>query len=112
MPDLKRKSGVRYRLNRWREAQLASGIAITYGNLVEEYVRLHQIDTPFARIPHGRYINFMSDFLAGEKGATREQAVEAWKQVKALDAPKDYQSWRQHRSALQAPFTFGTPAAS
>ena len=29
-PGLKRKSGARYRLNRWREEQLAKGVKITY----------------------------------------------------------------------------------
>ena len=41
-PGLKRKSGARYRLNRWREEQLAQGIRITYGDLVREYVQLNQ----------------------------------------------------------------------
>src|SRR5262245_36413055 len=29
-PGLKRKSGTRYRFNRWREAQLAQGVPLTY----------------------------------------------------------------------------------
>jgi len=48
---------------------------------------------PFAQIPHGRYINFMSDFLAGERGTTWEQALRAWKKLKKLDVPKNYRSW-------------------
>ena len=66
-PGLKRKSGVRYRLNRWREERLIKGVKLTYGGLVKEYVRLNRTKGPFAQIPHGRYINFMSDFLAAEK---------------------------------------------
>jgi hypothetical protein len=96
-PGLRRKSGARYRLNRWREEQLTKGIEITYGDLVKEYVRLNHAKEPFKRIPHGRYINFMSDFLASESGATREQAIKAWKKLKALDVPKDYQSWVKAR---------------
>jgi len=92
-PGLKRKSGVRYRLNRWREEQLVKGIELTYGDLVEEYVRLNQTKEPFAQIPHVRYITFLSDFLASEQGATREQAMKAWKKLKTLDAPKTYRSW-------------------
>ena len=92
-PGLKRKSGVRYRLNRWREEQLVKGVKISYGDLVKEYVRLNQTKEPFAQIPMDCYINFLSDFLAGEKGATREQAVRAWKKLKKLDAPKNYRSW-------------------
>jgi len=95
VPDLKRKSGARYRLNRWREGQLAKGLRITYGDVVLEYVRLNQTEEPFARIPHGRYINFLSDFLKAEKGATRAEALRAWKELKALDVPKDYRSWQK-----------------
>ena len=97
-PGLQRKSGVRYRLNRWREEQLVKGVKLTYGDLVEEYVRLNQTKESFAHIPHGRYINFVSDFLAAEKGATREQAMKAWEKLKALDVPKNYRSWARVQS--------------
>ena len=97
-PGLKRRSGARYRLNRWREEQLMSGVKLTYRELVKEYVRLCQTSEPFAHIPHGRYINFMSDFLASEKGATKEQAIQAWRKLKTLDCPKDYHSWIKSQS--------------
>ena len=97
-PGLKRKSGVRYRLNRWREERLIKGVKLTYGDLVKEYIRLNQTKKPFGQIPHGRYINFMSDFLAAEKGATREQAMKAWRKLKTLDIPKDYSSWVESQS--------------
>ena len=92
-PNLKRKSGARYRLNRWREEQLTSGIRITYRDLVTQYVKLNQTKERFAQIPHGRYINFISDFFAAEKNATREQAIKAWKRIKKMDVPKSYRSW-------------------
>ena len=92
-PGLKRKSGVRYRHNRWREEQLAKGVKITYRDVVKEYVRLNQTEEPFAQIPIDCYINFVSDFLASEKDATRAQAMKAWEQVKTLDIPKNYRSW-------------------
>jgi len=95
VPGLKRKSGARYRLNRWREVQLAKGLRITYGDVVREYVRLNQTSDPFARIPSGRYINFLSDFLRSEQGATRAQALRAWQELKSLDAPKNYRSWQK-----------------
>jgi hypothetical protein len=98
-PGLKRKSGVRYWHNRWREKQLAKGIQITYGDMVQQYVRLNQAKEPFAQIPIGRYINFVSDFLAAEKGATREQARNAWQQLKKLDIPKNYRSWAKAQSS-------------
>jgi hypothetical protein len=97
-PGLKRKSGVRYRLNRWREERLIKGVKLTYGDLVKEYVRLNQTREPFAQIPHGRYLNFMSDFLAAEKGATKEQAMKAWRKLKILDIPKNYRSWVESQS--------------
>ena len=101
VPGLKRKSGVRYRLNRWREEQLVKGVKLSYGDLVNEYVRLNLTKGPFAQIPIGRYINFMSDFLAGERGATWEQALRAWKKLKKLDAPKNYRSWVRLNSSKQ-----------
>lgn len=97
-PGLKRKSGVRYRLNRWREERLIKGVKLTYGGLVKEYVRLNQTRGRFAQIPHARYINFMSDFLAAEKGATRGQAIKAWRKLKTLDVPKNYRSWVESQS--------------
>lgn len=92
-PKLKRKSGVMYRLNRWREEQITNRIAITYGDLANQYIKLNQTQESFAHIPHGRYINFVADFLATEMNATREQAILVWKQLKEMDIPKDYQSW-------------------
>ena len=97
-PGLRRKSGTRYRLNRWREAQLVKGIRLTYRGLIEEYVRLNQTTEPFAHIPHGRYVNFLSDFLKKEPDATREQALKAWQKLKTLDIPKNYQAWTKFRS--------------
>jgi hypothetical protein len=100
-PGFRRKSGARYRLNRWREEQIAAGFAITYGDVVRHYVQLNQSEEPFARIPHGRYINFMSDFLARDPGATREDAVKAWHKLKTLDIPKTYAAWRRFESSTR-----------
>jgi hypothetical protein len=97
-PGVRRKSGVRYRLNRWREKQLVKGVRLTYGDLVAEYVRLNQTREPFAQIPIDCYINFVSDFLAAEKGATRKRAMKAWKKLKTLDIPKNYHSWARSQS--------------
>lgn len=97
-PGLKRKSGARYRLNRWREEQLTRGAKLTYGDVVKKYAELNQVSGFFRQIPHGRYVNFLSDFLAAEKGATREQAIRAWKKLKTMDVPKDYRSWVKSRS--------------
>jgi hypothetical protein len=98
-PNLKRKSGARYRLNRWREEQIANGIKITYEDLVRQYIKLNQVEGRFpqVQIPSGRYIYFMSDFLSGEKGSTREQAMSAWRQLKKLDIPKNYRAWKKYR---------------
>lgn len=98
-PGLKRRSGARYRFNRWREEQLIKGIKLTYGGLVRKYVQLNQSKEPFAHIPHGRYVNFMSDYLASEPGATREQAILHWNKLKKLDVPKGYRSWVKSQSS-------------
>lgn len=89
----RRRSGARYRLNRWRETQIAAGVRITYGDLVREYVRLSRADEPYARFPHGRYVYFMSDFLASEPNATHAGAVKAWHALKSMDVPKTYRDW-------------------
>ena len=94
-PGLKRKSGAHYRLNRWREEQLTNGNKITYGDLVQQYVRLNQVEEPFKQIPIVCYINFLSDFLNSEKDATRADAVAAWKQLKRMNVPKTYRDWKK-----------------
>jgi len=96
-PGLKRKSGTRYRLNRWREEQLTAGRRITYGDLVRQYVKLNQTEQPFAQIPYDCYVNFLSDFSKGEKNATRADALAAWKQLKRMNVPKNYRSWKEAR---------------
>lgn len=96
-PNLKEESGVRYRLNRWREEQLTKGLKITYGDLVKQYIKSNQTERSFARIPHGRYINFISDFLSDETNATRLKAIKAWGQLKKLGVPKTYKAWKNHR---------------
>jgi len=93
-PDVRQKSGVWYRLNRWREAQITSGRRPTYGDLVRQYIALNRASR-FDRIPHGRYINFVAEFLAAEKGATHRDAVAAWHDLKALDVPKNYRAWAE-----------------
>jgi HEAT repeat protein len=73
-------------------------VRLTYRDLVEEYVRLNQTTQPFGQIPFDCYINFLSDFLAAEKGATREQAANAWRKLKSLDVPKNYRAWKRVQS--------------
>ena len=91
-PEVREKSGVWYRLNRWREEQITSGKRPTYGDLVRQYIALNKKER-FERVPHGRYINFVAEFLAAGKGATRPKAIAAWTELKELDIPKDYASW-------------------
>ena len=100
-PNLKRKSGARYRLNRWREEQINGGVKITYGDLVKQYVKLNSVEGSFKQIPSGRYINFISDFLAAEDKLTREEAIEAWKELKQLDIPKNYTAWKKYNQSKQ-----------
>jgi hypothetical protein len=90
MPEVREKSGVWYRLNRWREEQLTSGKHPTY-------IALNRMER-FKKVPHVRYINFLAEFLAAEKGATRADAIAAWTELKELDTPKDYASWVNART--------------
>jgi hypothetical protein len=93
----KRRSGSRYRLNRWRDDQLMRGARITYRDLVKEWVRLNRPETTRRRVPIGRYINFLSDFMAANPGATMAAAIRAWKAVKTMDATKDYGAYIKER---------------
>jgi hypothetical protein len=66
-PEVREKSGVWYRLNRWREEQITDGTHPTYGDLVRQYIALNKMQR-FEKVPHGRYINFVAEFLAADKG--------------------------------------------
>jgi len=96
-PGVREKSGVWYRLNRWREEQITSGEHPTYGDLVRQYIVLNKMER-FERVPHGRYINFVADFLKADKRATRAEAIAAWTELKDLDVPKDYVAWVKARA--------------
>jgi SAP domain-containing new25 len=96
-PDVREKSGVWYRLNRWREEQIMTGENPTYGDLIRQYIVLNRMQR-FERIPHGRYINFLADFLEADRRATRAEAIVAWTELKELDIPKDYVSWVKARA--------------
>jgi hypothetical protein len=97
-PEHKERSGSRYRLNRWREQQIAAGLKITYGDLVREYVRLNRPDVAHERAPQVCYVNFLSDFFTAEKDAVRADGLRAWAEVKKLDGPKTYQAWKQAKA--------------
>jgi hypothetical protein len=96
-PKVREKPGVWYRLNRWREEQTTSGKHPTYGDLVRQYIALNKMER-FDKVPHGRYINFVAEFLAANKGVTRAEAIAAWAEIKRLDLPKDYASWVKARA--------------
>ena len=104
-PGFKRASGTRYLLNRWLEAQLASGKPITYQDLVKQAIELNKTKHGPLRIEDARYINFISDFMAANNKAPREEAVQVWEELKAMDAPKTYESWTRAHKA-------GKPSAS
>ena len=100
-PDVRKKSGVWYRLNRWREEQITSGARPTYGDLVRQYTALNKMER-FERIAIGRYNNFVADSLAADKKATRAEIIAAWNELKKLDVPKDYASWVKARAKRKA----------
>src|SRR5262249_43195584 len=77
-PEVREKSGVWYRLNRWREEQITKGKKPTYGDLVKQYIALNKLER-FEKVPHVRYVNFVAEFLAAEEGAKRADAIAAWK---------------------------------
>lgn len=92
-PGFKRAPGTRYLLNRWREEQIAAGRRLTYRDLVLQAIALNQSKSGPLRLEHGRYMNFVSDYMSDNEGAAHRDAVKAWHEVKALDAPKTYAAW-------------------
>jgi hypothetical protein len=96
-PGFRRVSGTRYLLNRWREAQISRGRRITYGDLVKQALRLNKTKHGPLRVEHGRYINFIADFMAANRKSSHADAVGAWKEIKEMDAPKTYAAWSTAR---------------
>jgi hypothetical protein len=96
-PAFQRKGGTRYLLNRWREEQFVAGRQLTYGDLVRRAMALNKEKRGPLRIEHGRYMNFVSDFMAQNPGAPRSNMLRAWHELKAIDAPKTYQAWIRSR---------------
>jgi hypothetical protein len=96
-PEVREKSGVWYRLNRWRDEQITRGAHPTYGDLVRQYIALNKMQR-FEKVPHGRYVNFVAEFLSADRRATRAEAIAAWTEVKKFDAPKNYASWVEARA--------------
>ena len=92
-PGFKRASGTRYLLNRWREEQIAAGRRITYRDLILQAIALNESKRGPLRVKHARYINFISDYMADNNGAAHDDAVRAWHEIKAMDAPKTYAAW-------------------
>jgi SAP domain-containing new25 len=102
-PKFRRKPGTRYLLNRWREEQLTAGKRITYRDLVRQAIVLNDTKQGPLRLEHGRYMNFISDFMAQSPHGSHSDAVRAWEEVKRMDAPKTYEAWaaRARRRRLE-----------
>jgi hypothetical protein len=94
-PGFKRAPGTRYLLNRWREEQMSAGRRITYRDLVLQAIALNKSKRGPLRVEHGRYINFISDYMADNERAAHRDAVRAWHEVKTMDSPKTYAAWRR-----------------
>ena len=94
-PGLKIKSGAKYWLNRWIENKLSHGEKITYNDVICEYIRLNKTEGKLPQIPSCKFNNFISDYLANEKNATRKDALEAWTMLKDMKVKKDYITWKK-----------------
>ena len=101
IPGLHPKSGAKYWLNRWIENKLSDGEEITYNDVICEYIRLNETEGKLPQIPSCKFNNFISDYLANEKNATREEALEAWNGLKAIKAKKDYITWKKSTTLTQ-----------
>jgi hypothetical protein len=96
--EVREKSGVWYRLNRWREEQITNGNHPTYRDLVQQYIALNKVQR-FDKVAHGRYINFVAAFLAVGTDSSRADAIAAWAELKTMDIPKNYAAWAKAREA-------------
>jgi len=92
---LKPKSGAKYWLNRWIEDKLSHDEKITYNDVVCEYIRLNKTEGKLPQIPSCKFNNFISDYLANEKDATREDALGDWDRLKDMKVKKDYVTWKK-----------------
>ena len=101
IPGLKPKSGAKYWLNRWIEDKLSHGEKITYNDVICEYIRLNKTEGKLPQIPSCKFNNFISDYLANEKNATREDALDAWNKLKAMKVKKDYITWKKSTTMTQ-----------
>ena len=81
----------------WIEAKLSDGEKITYDDVICEYIRLNKTEGKPPQIPSCKFNNFISDYLANEKNATREDALEAWNKLKDMKAKKDYITWKKNK---------------
>jgi hypothetical protein len=88
-PDIQEKSGVWYRLNRWREEQISGAPTWSPRAAVCRPQQEGAIRKIHARSLH----RFVAEFLATEKGATHAAAVYAWAEIKEMDVPKNYACW-------------------
>jgi len=92
-PDLPKKSGVWYWINRWRESQLKKQ-SITYGDIVHQFIELSNKKERLPRIPSTKFNNFISDFLEAKKGS-RSEAITAWERLKETSIPKTFEAWEK-----------------
>ena len=81
----------------WIEAKLSDGEKITYDDVIREYIRLNKTEGKLPQIPSCKFNNFISDYLANEKNATREEPLEAWNKLKDMKIKKDYITWKKNK---------------
>ena len=83
------------------ENKLSDGEKITYNDVICEYIRLNKTEEKLPKIPFCKFNNFISDYLANEKNATREDALDAWNKLKAMKVKKDYITWKKSTTMTQ-----------
>lgn len=95
-PNLPKKSGVWYWINRWREEQLEK-TSITYGDIIHQFIELSNKKERLPRIPSTKFNNFISDFLEAKEGS-RAEAIIAWEQLKETNIPKTFEAWAKQNT--------------
>ena len=84
----------------WIEVKLSDGEEITYNDVICEYIRLNKTEGKLPQIPSCKFNNFISDYLANETNATREDALDAWNKLKDMKIKKDYITWKKNKNTI------------
>jgi len=85
------------RVNIFRKDALAAGKKITYGDLVNEWLREYELrkdkNVKLPIMSSCEYNQFTRDYYTENPGASRKAVIAAWKQARTLVGAHTYRQW-------------------